>query len=149
MKEPTEVKVAFCKKIWKDLVVKRFIAIFVLFLTTGTFVQADPIFGQWRTAPDENGYTGLIEMTACGNVICGKLLQSFDDQGNPFNSEFDGKFIITETVPRGDGTYRGRAFSPDRRKTYDSRLSLAGDQLNVRGCILGVCRDGGTWARQN
>jgi uncharacterized protein (DUF2147 family) len=26
---------------------------------------------------------------------------------------------------------------------------LNGDTLAVRGCVLGICRDGGTWTRVN
>lgn len=86
-------------------------------------------------------------MKPCGDMICGTLLRSYNDKGEVFISEFDGRNIITETVATGDGSYRGRAFSPDRRRTYNARLRVTGDRLNVRGCILGFCRDGGTWQR--
>jgi hypothetical protein len=26
-------------------------------------------------------------------------------------------------------------------------MQLSGDALQVSGCVLGICRDGGTWAR--
>jgi uncharacterized protein (DUF2147 family) len=26
-------------------------------------------------------------------------------------------------------------------------MQLSGDNLSVRGCVLGICRNGGTWTR--
>ncbi len=109
--------------------------------------SAEALLGTWRTAEDDNGYSGLIRVQPCGDVLCGVLVQSYDDTGAPFVSEHDGRNILSETVPIGDGQYRGRAFSPDRGRTYDSRLELDGDRLRVQGCVLGICRDGGTWSR--
>jgi uncharacterized protein (DUF2147 family) len=28
-------------------------------------------------------------------------------------------------------------------------MQLNGNTLSVRGCVLGICRDGGTWTRVN
>ena len=47
----------------------------------------------------------------------------------------------------GGGSYKGKVWSPDRDKTYNSRLELTGDTLKVSGCVLGICRDGGSWSR--
>jgi uncharacterized protein (DUF2147 family) len=47
-----------------------------------------------------------------------------------------------------DGVYDdGKVWSPDRDKTYSSDMTLSGNSLAVRGCVLGICRDGGTWTR--
>ena len=49
---------------------------------------------------------------------------------------------------KGNGKYGGgKIWAPDRDKTYSSKLVLSGDQLQVKGCILIICRDGGTWQR--
>jgi len=34
-------------------------------------VLADPVFGTWKTIPDDNGRFGHIEMKQCGETICG------------------------------------------------------------------------------
>jgi uncharacterized protein (DUF2147 family) len=53
-------------------------------------------------------------------------------------------------VPKGDGIYGdGKVWSPDRDKTYNSKMRLKGDGLAVEGCVVGICRDGGTWTRVN
>jgi uncharacterized protein (DUF2147 family) len=110
---------------------------------------ADPIEGRWRTAPDDNGNTGLIEVVPCGNAYCGTLIEAYGPSGASMESENIGRMIISEIQPRGGGEYRGRVYSPDRDQTYNSRVQLSGNSLSVRGCVLGICRDGGTWTRVN
>lgn len=108
---------------------------------------ADPLLGMWRTAQDDNGNSGLIEVAPCGDALCGTLVRSFDADGNDLPSENIGRQIISQTEARGDGEYRGKVWSPDRDKTYNSRLQLTGSTLAVSGCVLMICRDGGTWTR--
>ena len=55
-----------------------------------------------------------------------------------------------DMVALGDGAYgKGKVWSPDRDKTYSSKLQLNGNSLSVQGCVFGICRDGGTWSRVN
>lgn len=109
---------------------------------------ADPIFGIWATTPDDNGNSGHVRVEACGDAICGTLIKSFDADGNEMESENVGKLIIWDMKPRGGGKYGGgKVWSPDRDKTYNSKLVLDGNSLKVSGCILIVCRDGGSWTR--
>jgi uncharacterized protein (DUF2147 family) len=50
----------------------------------------------------------------------------------------------------GDGTYgNGKVWDPSRDKTYNSKMELKGENLAISGCVLFVCRDGGTWMRIN
>ena len=114
-----------------------------------TAFAADPLEGLWRTAADDNGNSGLIEVKPCGSNLCGKLVQSFDSSGKQIDSEFTGRNIISQTVATGGGNYKGKVYSPDRDKTYNSKLVLSGGVLKVSGCVLGICRDGGTWKRAN
>ncbi|SLN20343.1 DUF2147 domain-containing protein [Pseudooctadecabacter jejudonensis] len=109
---------------------------------------ADPLEGMWRTAKDDNGNSGLIQVAPCGAALCGTLVQAFDANGNQMSSPNVGRQIISQTVAQGGGEYRGKVYSPDRDRTYNSRLQLSGNTLSVNGCVLGICRDGGTWTRQ-
>jgi len=113
----------------------------------GGMAMAEPLLGTWQTAKDDNGHSGLIEVKPCGNALCGKLVKSFDANGQEMASDNIGRNIISETVPVGGGEYEGKIYSPDRDKTYTSKLVLQGDRLSVSGCVLFVCRDGGTWRR--
>ena len=110
---------------------------------------ADPIFGTWKTIPDDNGNYGHIEVKNCGGTICGTLAKSFDGAGKQIDSEHTGKKIVWDMKPNGGGKYSGgKIWSPDRDKVYTSKLNLLdNNSLNVSGCIAFICRDGGTWTR--
>jgi uncharacterized protein (DUF2147 family) len=109
--------------------------------------SADPLEGFWRTAQDDNGNSGLIEVKPCGEALCGTLIRAFGPDGNQIESPNIGRAIIWDTTHRGDGEYRGRVYSPDRDAEYNSKLILTGDSLSVSGCRLGICREGGVWQR--
>jgi uncharacterized protein (DUF2147 family) len=110
---------------------------------------ADPLEGRWQTIADENGNSGLIEIAPCGAALCGTLIRAFDASGAEIASPNIGRLIVSEVVAEAEGAYRGKVFSPDNGRTYNSRLRLTGDSLAVQGCVLGICRDGGTWQRVN
>ncbi len=109
---------------------------------------ADPLEGNWRTPADDNGNSGIVTVAPCGAALCGTLVQAFDASGAQMQSPNIGRQIIFDTVAQGGGEYRGQVWSPDRDRTYNSRLTLSGNSLSVSGCVLGICRDGGTWIRQ-
>lgn len=109
---------------------------------------ADPIVGTWQTIKDDNGNYGNIEVSECGSKICGVLVQSFDSAGKPFKSSNQGRKLIWDMKNMGGGRYGGgKVYSPDRDKTYNGKLVLSGDSLDVKGCVLGICRSGGKWKR--
>lgn len=116
-------------------------------IALATPALSDPLEGLWQTAKDDNGNFGHIQVAPCGGGLCGTLVRSFDASGAEIASAYTGRNIISETVAEGNGAYRGKVYSPDRDKTYNSRLQLSGDALAVSGCVLGICRDGGTWTR--
>lgn len=123
----------------------------VLVAMAGT-ASADALLGDWRTAPDDNGNTGIIRIVQCGTALCGTLVQAFDASGNPMQSENVGRQLVWDTNPTGEaGQYRGMIHSPDRGRDYRSRLVLSGNGVTVSGCVMGgaICREGGTWQRVN
>ena len=110
---------------------------------------ADPAEGRWATQPDDNGNSGIITMTMCGDRLCGTLTESRNANGETFRSAIAGRQIVWDMEPRGDGAYRdGQIYAPDRDQTYSARMDLAGDRLTVAGCVLFICRDQ-TWTRVN
>ena len=116
----------------------------------GSAAMAEDLIGTWRTAPDDNGNSGLVDVQVCGAALCGTLVQAFDASGASVETDNPGRQIIWETSPQGGGEYRGRIYSPDRDQEYRSRLQLEGDTLVVSGCVMGgaICREGGRWTRQ-
>ncbi|MEM6637335.1 MAG: DUF2147 domain-containing protein [Pseudomonadota bacterium] len=109
---------------------------------------ADPLEGVWQSSPDDNGNFGHIEVSACGEAFCGTLVRAYNSSGQQVESPNVGRQIIWDMQALGDGRYgRGKIYAPDRDRTYGSKLQLSGDGLAVSGCVLGVCRNGGTWQR--
>ncbi len=127
---------------------KLFAGAIALILMCGAAMAQD-IAGDWRTAADDNGNTGLIRVAPCGDAYCGVLIQAYDASGNVMESENVGRQIIWDTRLHSGTEYRGRLYSPDRDSTYNSRLQLSGNTLVVSGCRLGICREGGRWSRVN
>ncbi len=129
---------------------KRMMMAAVLALIAGAVQAQDALIGDWRTAPDDNGHTGLIRVAQCGASLCGTLVEAFDEGGQSMASENVGRQIIWDTNPTTDaGVYRGQIYSPDRDATYNSRLYLSGNSLEVCGRRLGIERCGGNWTRVN
>ena len=119
-------------------------------LLAATPALADPVEGLWKTRPLDDGNYGYIEIAPCGDRICGILVKAFDSSGAERPSDNIGKKIVWDMVARGDGYYdSGKIWAPDRDKTYNSNMTMQGDSLAVKGCWLGICRDGGTWTRVN
>ena len=113
-----------------------------------TMTAANPVEGIWQTKKDDNGNYGYVEVKPCGPAFCGSLIKSFDAAGAPLDSPNIGRKIVWDMVAYPDGLYDdGKVYSPDRDKTYNADMTLTGDKLAVRGCVLGICRDGGTWSR--
>ncbi|WP_370400907.1 DUF2147 domain-containing protein [Sulfitobacter sp. JB4-11] len=125
-----------------------FLAAVVSFGMAGAAWAADPIVGTWQTIKDDNGNYGQIKITECGSAICGTLVRSFDSAGKAFKSENQGRKLIWDMTNDGGGQYSGgKVYSPDRDKTYNGQLVLSGNALDVKGCVLGICRSGGKWSR--
>jgi uncharacterized protein (DUF2147 family) len=109
---------------------------------------ADPVEGIWQTKKDDNGNFGHIQIKPCGPAFCGTLIKAFGPDGKEIDSPNKGRKIVSDMVAYANGLYDdGTIYSPDRDKTYNGDMTLTGDSLKVRGCVLGICRDGGTWKR--
>jgi len=119
-------------------------------ILTGSAAFADPVEGMWQTRADDNGHFGHIQIEPCGPAFCGTLIKAFDKAGQQIESPNIGKKIIWDMMAQGGGAYGdGKVWSPDRDKTYSAKMQLAGDVLAVKGCVFGICRDGGQWQRLN
>ena len=94
------------------------------------------------------GHFGRVQIKACGAAFCGTLVKAFDRAGKALQSPNIGKSIIWDMADKGGGAYAdGKVWAPDRNKTYTSKMQLSGNSLAIKGCVFGICRDGGTWSR--
>ncbi len=129
---------------------KKLAIIAAAVLISTPVLAADAVMGTWKTSKDDNGNYGHIQVAQCGAKICGKLVKSFKSDGSAGSTENIGKNIIWDMKNEGGGAYGGgKIWSPDRDKTYKSKMQLTGNTLAVKGCIAFICRDGGTWSRVN
>jgi uncharacterized protein (DUF2147 family) len=114
----------------------------------GSAAMAEPVLGIWQTRKDDNGNFGHVEIKPCGAAVCGTLIKAFNGEGKEIKTDTVGKRIVWDMKAGANGLYSGgKIYSPDRDKTYNGDMTLNGNALSVRGCVLGICRDGGTWAR--
>ena len=117
------------------------------FMGIGTMAAADDVYGTWQSQPGETGGYILVSIAECGAKICGTITEVVNND----NDSIEGRQIIANMTAEGAGKYSGGTiWAPDTDKTYKSKMTLAGDSLEVKGCVLGgaVCR-GQTWTRVN
>lgn len=119
----------------------------LLLTAGGALAESHAVVGNWRTQPDDNGNYGIVNIAQCGQAYCGTLVRSFDGSGAALDSPNNGRRILWDMRPYGDGHYDdGTIYAPDRDAEYNSEMDLAGNRLTVRGCFLGICRDQ-NWTR--
>lgn len=116
-------------------------------LMTSGAALADPVVGTWKTQPGDDGNYAHVDIKTCGAQICGVLGKGYDSAGNTIDSPNIGKPMIWDMKANGGGQYSGgKIWAPDRDKTYNSKMTLNGDMLEVSGCVLGICRSQ-SWTR--
>ena len=102
--------------------------------------------GRWKNGTME------IVIARCGKALCGTVVkaspkqQARADRGS--DTDLIGARLITGIEPTGPGTYRGRVFVADQNVHATGTIrQVSRNQLNVRGCVLGVICKSKTWDR--
>lgn len=106
----------------------------------------DAVIGKWYTT--DKG--AIVEIYSCGDKLCGKIIWLADpnkEDGTPktdINNPDDSKHsdpIIGLVMLSGfeqDGSNKwedGSIYDPESGKTYDCKMTLDGETLEVRGYI--------------
>jgi len=109
--------------------------------------QAD---GVWKTEANSDG--GYLEVTiaACASDAaksCGTITGAFTKDGADPSYANLGKPIVTDMSSK-DGVHfsGGTVWDPEHDKTYRSKMTVKGDDLDVEGCISFIC-SGQDWSR--
>jgi len=119
-------------------------------------LAASPIEGVWRTA----AHGGLIQISACGEAFCGKIVGSDQLGGDPNVLDVHNKDAALRTRPLkglqilsgfagGPPEWKGGSiYNPDDGGTYHGSIKLDGpDTLKLTGCVVApFCRTE-TWRR--
>jgi uncharacterized protein (DUF2147 family) len=99
-------------------------------MATASAHAADPIVGNWRT---EAGTTAAI--APCGDGYC-IVLKTGKHKGEQIG-----------TFKGSGGHYAGRITDPDAKKTYDGTITVSGNSVTMKGCVMKVFCQSQTWPR--
>ena len=115
----------------EDVAVKPIlISVTALLMSTGLASAADPIVGNWKTTL---GDTAAIE--PCGGGFC-ITLKSGKHAGEKIGA-FEGD----------SGSYSGKITDPDAKKTYNGTISVSGDTVTLKGCVMKIVCESQKWSR--
>ncbi|SLN54649.1 hypothetical protein PEL8287_02926 [Roseovarius litorisediminis] len=121
-------------------------SLFLIFMTTQALAR-DPVLGVWQAPPDRKGQIGHIQISPCGSMLCGTIIQAYDPSGKEVVTPNVGKRLFWNMKVEGAGAYGGgRVFVPAHNREYDAAMKLQGQKLSVKGCVGPVCQ-GQVWTR--
>lgn len=111
--------------------------------------HAGTLGGAYQTEAGDTGKVAHVEMAPCAsdaNLTCGTMVRAYNADGSPDQSnENIGKLMVWDMEDRGNGKYGGgKIWDPSKDKVYDSKMSISGSTLTVKGCIAFICR-GQNW----
>ena len=96
--------------------------------------SADDLKGEWARGD------GLVRsrIAPCGASICATNTWTKNPQGD----EKVGDRLVMDMHETSHDHWTGSAFDPQRNRTYSMQLSVEGDRMTTRGCVLGglLCR---------
>ncbi|TIX90463.1 DUF2147 domain-containing protein [Rhizobium sp. P44RR-XXIV] len=111
-----------------------------LVIAFATSAHAAAIDGQWARG-DGNA---KVRVAPCGKNIC--AVNTWIKPGTP--TEKAGDKLVMTIKPGADGVYSGSAFDPQRDLTYRITVTVSGDRMTTRGCVIaGLICKGVDWTR--
>jgi|LGOV01.1.fsa_nt_gb uncharacterized protein (DUF2147 family) len=117
-----------------------------LALVLPSLANAGALTGVFQTEPGDSGGFLHVGMEPCADnptLTCGTILRAYKEDGSQDNAyEHLGEPIVWAMEDRGNDRWgRGKIWAPDRDKTYDSKMSMNGNVLQVKGCVAFICRN--------
>ncbi|WP_018899600.1 DUF2147 domain-containing protein [Rhizobium sp. 2MFCol3.1] len=107
-----------------------------------TLAHAADIDGNWARG-DGNA---RVRIASCGSDIC--ATNTWIKPGTA--KEKEGDRLVMTIEPGTDGVYSGTAFDPQRNLTYKLTVTINGDKMTTRGCVVaGLLCKGIDWTRIN
>ncbi|WP_320198373.1 DUF2147 domain-containing protein [Agrobacterium sp. rho-13.3] len=111
-------------------------------LVSAGVAAADDIKGQWARG-DGNA---KVTIAPCGSDTC--AVNTWIKPGTP--KEKTGDKLVMSIKSTSDGEYAGTAFDPQRDLNYKLTVSVKGDTMTTKGCVLaGILCKGVSWTRIN
>lgn len=109
---------------------------------------AETPVGTWATPPDDKGIFAHIVAQPCGAATCGVIARTYDSRGRPVETPNLGVRVFWDMTPAGAGLWKGRAFVPAHKRSYQGTMQVSGNRMVVRGCLGPVCQSQ-VWTRVN
>lgn len=126
----------------------KIIQLLPVLICSATFINAQSIFGKWKSIDDETGKEkSIVNIYEKDEKIYGDIVKLLNpSENNPICKKCSGKkknqpiigMQIIEDLSKEGNTYQGGTIlNPENGKTYKCRLKLAEDtnKLQVRGYI--------------
>lgn len=112
----------------------------VAMMTAVGVANAADITGSWSRS-DGNA---RVKISKCGADIC--ATNTWIRPGTP--SEKKGDVLVMKIKPVSATDYKGSAYDKQRDMSYRMSLSIKGDKMTTKGCVLGglLCK-GVQWTR--
>ena len=88
-----------------------------------------------------------VKIAPCGAALCGHIVWLKDAASSAAKI---GERVFFDMKPDGDNYWAGSAYNPEDGKTYTGKMTLSGNTLTTKGCVLGgiICKSV-TWSRAN
>ena len=128
----------------------RKILLAAMIATAPTMAHAAGVGGVWKTESNEDGAYLEVTMAPCSSdaaKTCGTITSAITKDGADPNYGNLGKLIVKD-MESDDGINfsGGTIWDPEKDKTYSSKMTLKGDDLDVEGCVAFFCQ-GQDWKR--
>lgn len=126
-------------------------------LLAGAPDTAETVIGRWKTET----HNAIVEISHCGDSICGKILTSDMIRANPAMKDvrnanaalrtrpIQGMLMLSGFKPAADGVWSdGQVYNAEDGKTYSGKITPVGaNQLKLRGCVFFPLCKTQTWTR--
>ncbi len=115
-----------------------------------TAAGAEGVNGVWKTEADDDGGYLHVTVAPCESdaaKTCGKITEAFTKDGPDRAYPNLGKWIVKDMASEdGESFSDGTIWDPVHDRTFDSKMVLKGDDLDVSGCVSIICI-GQDWKR--
>jgi uncharacterized protein (DUF2147 family) len=106
-----------------------------------------PLEGLWS---NPNGSV-VVRIGPCGEQLCGRVVSASpkarDKAAQGGTNHLIGTTLLSNIKTAGVNLWRGRVFLPKQNTHATGNLRLAGTQLTVHGCLLGIICKNQTWLK--
>ncbi len=141
---------------------KRFVTIALTTATLGLMsatASAGSLNGtKWQTIDDKTGKAkSVIQFSEKGGKVSGKIVKLYNKpastvcnkcKGSKKGKKIVGMTILSGLKAKGKNKWEGgKLLNPEDGKTYKGSLTLNGNKLSVKGCVVWPACRSQTWKR--